>query len=405
MQILDKFKPSRQEASKIKEEINSFVKELKKYIKNEKIIIGGSFAKDTWLKENHDIDLFIKFNFNKFKDKDISKILEKQLHKFKLKKIHGSRIYFQIKKNNIIYEIVPVLEIKNTNNVINVMDVSPLHSAYVIKNTNTKLKDEIRLAKIFFKANSLYGAETYKKAFSGYSIEILIIYYRSFYNLMKAASKFKNPEIIDPKNHYKNKASVLRLLNESKTKSPLILIDPVQKDRNITAVLSVNNFNKFIKLAKSYLKNKSNKFFIKKETNILKLKNYILIEIVPINKNRNVLGGKLTRSLEYIKDYLNREGFIVKNYDWKWNSKVYFWFRLKNENLPLKKKHFGPKIRDEINIKKFKEKWKNHKFSIEKGKIYVYASRRFTNSIDFINCILKDEFLKRIFKQTKVKKL
>ena len=285
------------------------------------------------------------------------------------------------------------------------MDVSPLHSAYVIKNTNTKLKDEIRLAKIFFKANSLYGAETYKKAFSGYSIEILIIYYRSFYNLMKAASKFKNPEIIDPKNHYKNKASVLRLLNESKTKSPLILIDPVQKDRNITAVLSVNNFNKFIKLAKSYLKNKSNKFFIKKETNILKLKNYILIEIVPINKNRNVLGGKLTRSLEYIKDYLNREGFIVKNYDWKWNSKVYFWFRLKNENLPLKKKHFGPKIRDEINIKKFKEKWKNHKFSIEKGKIYVYASRRFTNSIDFINCILKDEFLKRIFKQTKVKKL
>jgi len=359
MQILDKFKPSRQEASKIKEEINSFVKELKKYIKNEKIIIGGSFAKDTWLKENHDIDLFIKFNFNKFKDKDISKILEKQLHKFKLKKIHGSRIYFQIKKNNIIYEIVPVLEIKNTNNVINVMDVSPLHSAYVIKNTNTKLKDEIRLAKIFFKANSLYGAETYKKAFSGYSIEILIIYYRSFYNLMKAASKFKNPEIIDPKNHYKNKASALRLLNESKTKSPLILIDPVQKDRNITAVLSVNNFNKFIKLAKSYLKNKSNKFFIKKETNILKLKNYILIEIVPINKNRNVLGGKLTRSLEYIKDYLNREGFIVKNYDWKWNSKVYFWFRLKNENLPLKKKHFGPKIRDEINIKKFKEKWKS----------------------------------------------
>ncbi len=405
MQILDKFKPSRQEASKIKEEINSFVKELKKYIKNGKIIIGGSFAKDTWLKENHDIDLFIKFNFNKFKGKDISKILEKQLYKFKLKKIHGSRIYFQIKKNNLIYEIVPVLEIKNTNNVINVMDVSPLHSAYVIKNTNTKLKDEIRLAKIFFKANSLYGAETYKKAFSGYSIEILIIYYNSFNNLMNAASKFKNPEIIDPKNHYKNKSSVLSLLNESKTKSPLILIDPVQKDRNITAVLSVNNFNKFIKLAKSYLNNKSNKFFIKKETNILKLKNYILIEITPINENKNVLGGKLTRSLEYIKDYLNREGFIVKNYDWKWNSKVYFWFRLKNENLPLKKKHFGPKIKDEINIKKFKEKWKNHKFSIEKGKIYVYASRRFTNSIDFINYVLKDEFLKRIFKQTKVKKL
>lgn len=404
MQILDKYKPSKEEKSVIQKNINSFIKELKRYIKNGKIEVGGSFAKGTWLKGDHDIDLFVRFDGKKFKDKDISKILEKQLGNFKLKKVHGSRIYFQIEKNNLIYEVVPVLDIKNTNNVINVMDVSPLHSKYVIKNTNKKLRDEIRLAKLFFKANLLYGAETHKKAFSGYAIEILTIHYKGLSNLMKAASKFNDSEIIDPKKHYKNKSDILRLLNESK-KGPLILIDPVQKNRNITAVVSKANFDKLIKSARLYLKNKSEKFFIKKEIDPLKLKDYILIELHSIKEDKNTLGGKLSRSLEYIKSHLDREGFIVKNYDWKWNSKVYFWFKLKNENLPLKKKHFGPKIEDKANLMKFKEKWKYSKSGIENGRIYVFVPRRFSNAVDFIKYLLKDEYLKRIFKKVYVKKL
>ena len=405
MDILDKIRPTKEEEIKIKKEINSFVKELKKYIKEGKVVIAGSFAKETWLKGDHDVDLFIKFKFNKYKDKNISQILENRIKKFKFKKIHGSRIYFQIQKGSLVFELVPVLDIKNTNYVVNVMDVSPLHSDYVIKNTSRKLRDEIRLAKLFFKANLLYGAETHKKAFSGYAIEVLVIYYKGFNNLIKATTKWKDLKIIDPKKYYKNKDEVLRLLNKSKLISPLILIDPVQKDRNITAVLSNKNYLLLKKLAKEYLKTKSDKFFVKKVIDINKLKEYIIIEIIPKEEDTNIVGGKLSRSLEYIKNYLDREGFSVVNYGWKWDNKAYFWYKVKNENLSNLKKHFGPKIDDKINLKNFKERWKNYKINIERGRSFVYAPRRYKNVVDFLIYLMKDEFLRRTFKKAIVKKM
>ena len=98
--ILKKIKPSKEEEKKIEEVTEELIKKIK--IKDAKIIIGGSLGKNTWLKDTHDIDLFIKFNYSKFKDKakEISNVLEKALRKFKLIRLHGSRDYFQIKYKN-----------------------------------------------------------------------------------------------------------------------------------------------------------------------------------------------------------------------------------------------------------------------------------------------------------------
>src|SRR3989338_7724508 len=354
MNILDKIKPSIKEEEKIRNEINLFLKDLNKSIKNARISIGGSFAKGTW------------FNYNKYKNKDISKILGKSLKGFKFTIQHGSRIYYQIKRNNLTYELVPVLETKKIDKILNVMDISPLHTNYVMRNTTQKLRDEIRIAKAFFKANNLYGAETHKKSFSGYAIEVLVIHYNGFNNLLKATSKWQTLEIIDPKRYYANKDEIVRLLNKSKLTSPLILIDPVQRDRNITAVLSIKNFSEFKKLAKQYLK---------------------------------------TKSVEFIKNHLDNEGFIVANYGWKWDTKVYFWYKLKKESLPKLKKHFGPKLDDKINLQKFKDKWKHKRISIESKRVFVHAPRRFTNAIDYLKYLLKEDSFHKTFKKVFIYKI
>ena len=70
-EILKEIKPSEKEKSIIKKQINQVITKIK--IPNTKVIIGGSLAKDTWLKNTHDTDLFIAFNYNKYKNKDISK--------------------------------------------------------------------------------------------------------------------------------------------------------------------------------------------------------------------------------------------------------------------------------------------------------------------------------------------
>jgi len=67
----------------------------------------------------------------------------------------------------------------------NITDISPLHALWIRKNSNEKVRDEIRKFKYFLKINDLYGAESYIRGFSGYIAEILVIYYKSFNNLIK----------------------------------------------------------------------------------------------------------------------------------------------------------------------------------------------------------------------------
>src|SRR3989344_7899175 len=126
MDILSKIKPSRDEQLQIERITEEFVQKLKK-IKDVKFIIGGSISKDTWLKGTNEVDIFAKFNYLKFKSKSdkISGILYKELKKlFKIKLVHGSRDYFHIYYKDILFEIVPILDIKKPEQAKNVTDLS-----------------------------------------------------------------------------------------------------------------------------------------------------------------------------------------------------------------------------------------------------------------------------------------
>ena len=73
--VLNEIKPTEEEAEKVKEIIGNIKKRLK--IKGAVVELGGSGRKKTWLRGSHDIDLYAKFDFKKYKSKDISAILEK----------------------------------------------------------------------------------------------------------------------------------------------------------------------------------------------------------------------------------------------------------------------------------------------------------------------------------------
>ena len=63
--ILEKIKPSKEEQKKVKSLINQIIKKIK--IKDAIAVLGGSGAKNTWLKNTKDIDIYVKFNYKKFK--------------------------------------------------------------------------------------------------------------------------------------------------------------------------------------------------------------------------------------------------------------------------------------------------------------------------------------------------
>ncbi|MBW2991700.1 nucleotidyltransferase domain-containing protein, partial [Candidatus Woesearchaeota archaeon] len=188
-EVLEEVKPSIKEEKDVISKVNAFVKKVNTGLKDAKAELYGSGAKGTWLRGGFDADVFVKYDYNKYKDKseNISKLLGKHLReKFKFTVMHGSRDYYQIKQDGFIYEVIPILDIKQAGQAKNITDISPLHAKWVKKN-GKNLVDDIRLAKAFLKANNLYGAESYIRGFSGYVTEILVIYYKGFLNFLKAA--------------------------------------------------------------------------------------------------------------------------------------------------------------------------------------------------------------------------
>ncbi|MBT3814943.1 hypothetical protein HOG07_05900, partial [Candidatus Woesearchaeota archaeon] len=256
-EVLDKIKPSKEEQVQFKKVVTQFIKQLNSKLNNAKAILGGSGAKDTWLSGSHDIDIFVQFDYQKYKGQSmeltlhLEKALNKAFPKVKISKLHGSRDYFQLTYHKYEFEIVPIIKISKSEKALNITDVSTLHSVWVNKNAKN-IKDDIRLVKQFCKANKIYGAESHISGFSGYILEILVAHYGSFEKLLKSSLKWKNKQVIDPEKYYQGK-DVFFNLNKSKLQSPLIIIDPVDKNRNAAAALSEERFAQFKKLAKKYL--------------------------------------------------------------------------------------------------------------------------------------------------------
>ncbi len=410
-EVLEEIKPSENDKKEVESRVKAFVSKLNKGLKDAKAVLYGSGAKGTWLRGGFDADVFVKYDYKKYKDKSdqISDVLEKVLRKKfgKVERMHGSRDYFRIKEKDFVFEIIPILEIKKASEAKNITDISPLHAQWVKKKVNKKLMDEIRLVKAFFKAQKIYGAESYIRGYSGYITEILTIHYGGFEKLLRAARKWKDKEVVDICKYHKN---VMMELNTSKLISPLIVVDPVDKSRNAAASLSYEKFDKLKEVADRFLKKSSKKFFVEKEVSVEDLmkkagKNkLLLVDAAPLNGKEDVVGAKLMKSYEFLLKGLKKYGFNVKDKGWKWDKekRSMFWYIVDSKKLDKFEKRKGPSLDFEEHVKKFKKKYK--KTFNEKGRVCAKVKREFVDSYDFLKNLLKDKWLKDKVKGFKLRK-
>jgi tRNA nucleotidyltransferase (CCA-adding enzyme) len=449
-------------------QVDNIVKKINNSLRSLNIdavcVKGGSIAKDTFLKGDHDSDLFVRFAEHQ-RGKNLSSMLEtvlkKTFPKTHINRIHGSRDYFQFRINNIDYELVPVLMIHASNykNAENVTDLSPEHVSWVEGYTkkNPGLKDDIRLAKQFCKANKIYGAESYINGLSGHIIDIMVIHYGSFLKLVghfalldkkyndnnynkndknnknildnnsinnntnkKNKNKNRNnteglsakkPLIIDHEKHLKNP---LRDLSQSKI-SPLIIVDPIQADRNAAAALSLDKLQMFIRACKSFLDNPSEEYFtvktfsleesIQNAANIIiahnslhrkatrknmspknrrqNSKDYILKTIIlqgkTLDGSKDVVGTKALKVHEHIRDTLQANDFLILsegwNFDFTKRESISF-FIINYEDLSAQTERTGPPIKDIDACQKFKGK--HLKTEIRGERLYATVDRKYT---------------------------
>lgn len=384
--------PSKAEEKKvhaiISEVANKINKEAKLQKLSAKLQAGGSAAKGTWLPGLSDIDFFLLFDYDEFSEKsaEISSYTERILKNiFKINKLHGSRDYFSTNYKDYNIEIVPVLDISEEQEAKNITDFSPLHVNWfnALARKNPKLRTEARLAKQFFKVAGVYGAESYIRGLSGHAIEILIAYHGSFTNLVKAVAKWKFQEVIDIKRYYKSTKQVFEKLNKSKLNSAIILVDPIEKNRNAAAAFEKDKFMLAKEVCHKFLDKPSTEFFKEKEISIESLKKkkqdmrLIVVHAKAQKGKPDVVGAKLRKEFEQLGKTLAENDFVVQDSGWHIHGDAaMFWFYLDPTPLSAKKQHSGPPVKLKEFAKAFRKKWKSVK--IKDGWLVAEIKRKYT---------------------------
>ncbi len=394
--ILNLIKPTEEERNRIYSIINEFIKILG--FEGLEPFLGGSFAKDTWLRTDFDVDLFLLFENEKNMSDEIEKVLKK--YNLNYERIKGSRDYFKVFYKGLEFEVVPVLKIKDPSEAKNSTDLSIFHVKYILEKIKEKpgINDEIRLMKIFAKNIGVYGAESYIRGFSGYALELIVIYYGSFYNAIKNISYWKPKVIIDIEKYYNNFEEIKKVMSKDKIKSPIIIVDPTNKYRNVSASVSIEKFSEFIYYSKLFLKdNNKEKYFLNKikiDEEDIKNKSKIyevsLIKLIIEGKsnNRDIKNSKALRLFNDITRWLNFCGFYIFNrYMYFSENKLYGYILVYPDKLPkyfLKK---GPYVWSE-NLEEFLSKHINEEIIIKNGRVYSISPRKIINLEDCISYIL-----------------
>ena len=276
-------------------------KEVQKYSEVVELEFGGSYAKDTWLSKNADIDIFIKFKKNISEEK--LEIISKKIGFESLKKYspyvrYSQHPYVEAKIKDTKINIVPCYDVK-ISEWKSAADRSPFHTKFMKKSLTLKMKNEVRILKTFLKSNKIYGAEIAKQGFSGYVSEVLIFEFGSFENLVKSISKIKEKQIIGK--------------TSRSFDTEIIVIDPIDSNRNLAAAISNENIGKFILICRALKEKPSLEFFKIKKSKISKKfwNNLLIVKFEFKTRSSDIIWGQIKRATSTLSTQLELGGFTV----------------------------------------------------------------------------------------------
>jgi tRNA nucleotidyltransferase (CCA-adding enzyme) len=371
-----------------------------------RVRVEGSVAKDTWLSEEPDIDIFVcvptTIPREAFGTRCL-KIARKATEGFKQVERFAEHPYLEAKVDNTIVNIVPCYQVEQ-GEWISATDRTPFHTDYIKARLNEEVCTEIRLLKQFMKGVGVYGAEIKIGGFSGYLCELLVLNCDSFVQVLESFADWKGRRIIDYEGFYEGKDEDLETIFEE----PLVVVDPVDKGRNVAAAVRQERLNEFVVAAREFLKNPSLEFFYPSEIVALSTQelfdtletrgsNIVFVRFGKVDAVPDVLWGQLYKSQRSLRRMLQRYDFITMR-DSVWSDEEglnVFIFETEEQSLPLVRRHWGPPIRKKEECEKFLGKHSKapHTISgprVEKGRWVVEIRREYRDVVDLLTEKLRD---------------
>jgi tRNA nucleotidyltransferase (CCA-adding enzyme) len=118
-------------------------------------------------------------------------------------------------------------------------------------NLGERQKEDIVLLKRMLDSAGLYGSSLKTRGFSGYLCELLVYQYGDLRSLLRKTQDWSREMRIDPADVDTGQGF----------ESNFVVVDPVDPERNVAAVLSEDNLARFILLASDFEREPSAEFF------------------------------------------------------------------------------------------------------------------------------------------------
>jgi tRNA nucleotidyltransferase (CCA-adding enzyme) len=397
-QALKYCQPSAKEVEKLTTITNQVLELVRKYpspLINE-VVAGGSFAKGTWMKDEADLDIFVKIDpsIDKVEFEKLGKKVGLQsLKRYRTQLRYSEHPYVEAFVRGVRVNIVPCFDVER-GKWRSAADRSPFHTEYMKKNLDVRKQQEVRLLKKFLKTIGTYGAQIAKSGLSGYVTEILILKYGSFISTLHAIADIdNNGQII----------SICEVDNDVlKTfQSSIIIIDPVDPRRNLGSAISAESLGKFILASRSFIKRPSLDFFAQRNEKKIKPKslrlnsNLLIIEFKYQPRSPDIIWGQLKKTLSAISKQLQLGHFNVIRSTCTTDEKgsAALLFMLQSVRLPSYVERIGPEVFRRKESSKFISKnaeecllfWINREM-----RIVGLFNTKISNAKDYVHYLLSE---------------
>ena len=277
-------------------------------------VVAGSAARETFLSDRLDVDLFLLFPpdlpDDRLREEGLAlgrEILTDPTMRY------AEHPYLRGTFDGFTVDAVPGFAIADPSRPRSPVDRTPFHQEYLAARETPALVAEIRLAKQFLRGLGVYGSEARTEGFSGYLLELLVLQFGSFRGFLRAARSWTVPvRLVPPEREPPGLPEEVAL----------VLPDPVDPHRNVASALSRRNLGTVIVSARAYLARPARTWFQLRpppplpkheaERRVRERASHVaIVRLVRPDLVDDTLFPQLRKAERAISEELTRAGFVV----------------------------------------------------------------------------------------------
>ncbi|PWR72037.1 CCA tRNA nucleotidyltransferase [Methanospirillum lacunae] len=325
-------------------------------------MLVGSVARRTCVRGDRDLDIFMLF------DPDLPREeLEREglslahsiasRHAEQAVEKYAEHPYVNATIRGMDIDLVPCYQVASATGIQSAVDRTPFHNRYISARIGP-FTDDVLLLKQFVKAGGVYGSDQMTEGFAGYLCELLTLHYGGFINLITAGANWRPGLVIDIEKHQAKEFD-----------DPLVVIDPVDPKRNVSASVSLTKLLEFSELCRGYLESPSRWFFYRPpvcimtreeaEAELSRRGSYLYAIMLPTPPLiEDIVVPQLRKSMQTLTELLERHEFVVARADAEMlQDRSMILYELLVDTLPAVRYHAGPPANSSSNARKFLDKY------------------------------------------------